>query len=72
VACRARLPKRALHRFVLDGDTVVADPEQRRPGRGAYVCSSACLEDAIRRRAFARAYRQPVHADPELVTRLDR
>jgi uncharacterized protein len=68
VACRARLPKRALHRFVLDGDDVVADPLQRRPGRGAYVCSAACLREAIRRHAFARAYRRPVHVDPELGT----
>jgi predicted RNA-binding protein YlxR (DUF448 family) len=62
------LPKRALHRFVLDGDDVVADPLQRLPGRGAYVCSAACLQEAIRRRAFARAYRRPVRVDPGLGT----
>jgi predicted RNA-binding protein YlxR (DUF448 family) len=66
-----RFEKRTLHRFVLDGDTVVADPEQRLPGRGAYVCSAACLEQAIRRRAFARAYRRPAFAHPDLGTRLD-
>jgi predicted RNA-binding protein YlxR (DUF448 family) len=66
-----RFEKRALHRFALDGDQVVGDPQQRLPGRGAYVCSAACLEQAIRTRAFARAYRRPVHVDPDLPTRLD-
>jgi predicted RNA-binding protein YlxR (DUF448 family) len=56
---------------VLDGDHVVVDPVQRLPGRGAYVCSAACLRDAILRHAFARAYRRPVHVDPELGTRLE-
>jgi predicted RNA-binding protein YlxR (DUF448 family) len=67
-----RADKRALHRFALAGDTVVPDPAQRRPGRGAYVCSPACLERAVRARAFARAYRRPVIVDPELTTRLER
>jgi predicted RNA-binding protein YlxR (DUF448 family) len=47
---------------------VVADPMQTSPGRGAYVCSTRCLEDAIRRRAFQRAYRRPVVLDEELPT----
>jgi hypothetical protein len=37
-----------------------ADPAQRLPGRGAYVCDDACLEQALRRRAFGRAFRRPV------------
>ena len=52
----------------VDGDRVVADPTQSRPGRGAYVCSTRCLEDAIRRRAFQRAYRRPVVLDEDLPT----
>jgi predicted RNA-binding protein YlxR (DUF448 family) len=66
-----RSEKRALHRFALDGDRVVADPSQLRPGRGAYVCSAACLERAVRARGFARAYRRPVVVDPELPTSID-
>jgi predicted RNA-binding protein YlxR (DUF448 family) len=53
---------------VLDGDRVAADPAQLRPGRGAYVCSAACMEAAIRSRAFARAYRRSVVVDRELPT----
>ena len=68
IACGVRGEKRTLHRFALDGDTVVADPSQRLPGRGAYVCSPACLERAVRTRAFARAYRRPISVDPELTT----
>ena len=60
-----------LHRFVLDGERVAADPDQRRPGRGAYVCSAACLERAIRTRAFARAYRKPVVVGDELATSIE-
>ena len=37
-----------------------ADPEARRPGRGAYVCRDAdCARAAIARRGFARALRGP-------------
>lgn len=30
------------------------------PGRGAWLCSVACLHTAIRRKAFERAWRTPV------------
>jgi predicted RNA-binding protein YlxR (DUF448 family) len=60
VACGVRAPKRVLRRHVLVGERVIADPEQRRPGRGAYVCSDACLARAIRTRAFHRAFRRAV------------
>ena len=44
-------------------------------GRGAYLCrgagpdrpAAACLAEAIRRRAFARALRSAVTIDPKLV-----
>ena len=53
-------PKATLRRLVLAGDRVEVDPEQRRPGRGAYVCDAACARDAISRRAFQRAFRRAV------------
>jgi hypothetical protein len=35
------------------------------PGRGAYVCPEKdCLDKALARRAFARAFRGPVSIDP--------
>jgi predicted RNA-binding protein YlxR (DUF448 family) len=37
------------------------------PGRGAYTCRrAACVEQAVRRRAFPRALRTHVRVDPEL------
>jgi predicted RNA-binding protein YlxR (DUF448 family) len=38
----------------------VPDPERRLPGRGAYVCSDACVARATQRRAWGRAFRAPV------------
>lgn len=54
-------PKAEFVRLVAAGGEVVVDAEQRLPGRGAYLCRSAgCWELAMRRKAFARAFRQPV------------
>ncbi|MBA3749225.1 MAG: DUF448 domain-containing protein, partial [Solirubrobacterales bacterium] len=33
-------------RFVVVDGRVEPDPEQRRPGRGAYACDRACAERA--------------------------
>ena len=47
--------------MVLDPDGVLV-AGRGRPGRGAWLCASSpdCLEQAIRRRAFDRAFRRPV------------
>ncbi|MGB8382654.1 MAG: YlxR family protein [Dermatophilaceae bacterium] len=48
---------------------IVADPRHRMPGRGAWLHpSSQCLENAVRRRAFARALRLRGGADLSAVT----
>jgi predicted RNA-binding protein YlxR (DUF448 family) len=52
---------------VLRGDRVVADPGAALPGRGAYVCNAACLEQAVKRRAFARVFRRRVSVPADLV-----
>ena len=62
MACGRRAPKAALRRYVAPGGVLEADPAQRLPGRGAYVCDEACLAQALRRRAFHRAFRRPVAA----------
>jgi predicted RNA-binding protein YlxR (DUF448 family) len=48
-------------------DIVVADPDARLPGRGAYVCDARCAEAALRRRALPRAFRRPVMTPPDFV-----
>jgi predicted RNA-binding protein YlxR (DUF448 family) len=52
-----------LLRWVADGDVVVADPQARLPGRGAYTCRTRrCVERAARRGGFNRAFRRAVTA----------
>ncbi len=64
MACGRRAPKGALRRFAAPGGTLVPDPAQRLPGRGAYVFDDACLAQALRRRSFHRAFRRPVAPPP--------
>lgn len=56
VGCRQRAASSDLLRVVVAEGRLVADPRRRRPGRGAHLHPSrACLDLAVRRRAFARA-----------------
>jgi predicted RNA-binding protein YlxR (DUF448 family) len=58
VGCRERAAKSDLLRIVMIGDACVPDPRGTLPGRGAYVHPALlCLDQAVRRRAFARALR---------------
>ena len=61
VACGAVAGKAELRRVVRRPDGSVAfDPTGRVAGRGAYVCSAACLEEALKRGRLARALRTRV------------
>ena len=62
VGCRERATTTDLLRLVVSSDTdparVMPDPTSRRPGRGASLHPRlACFDLAVRRRAFARAFR---------------
>lgn len=63
MGCRERATKRELLRVVAgtepDGrPAVIPDPDGTAPGRGAHLHpTTACLELAVRRRAFSRALR---------------
>ncbi|MBT2504833.1 MULTISPECIES: YlxR family protein [Streptomyces] len=58
VGCRERAAKSDLLRIVVIEGECVPDPRGTLPGRGAYVHpASACLDLAVRRRAFPRAFR---------------
>jgi len=70
VGCGAQAAKADLRRVVLVEGRVEADPAQRRPGRGAYVCDRACAEQAVRRSGFQRSFRSKVRIDPDLVDSL--
>src|SRR5689334_658371 len=58
VGCRQRAAKDDLLRIAVIGGECVPDPRGTLPGRGAYLHpDTACYDLAVRRRAFARAYR---------------
>ncbi|WP_405602688.1 YlxR family protein [Streptomyces sp. NBC_01410] len=58
VGCRERAAKSDLLRIVVTGDACVPDDRGTLPGRGAYVHPAlVCLDLAVRRRAFPRAFR---------------
>jgi predicted RNA-binding protein YlxR (DUF448 family) len=63
VGCRERDDRSVLLRMVaagVDGNwAVIPDPDHQRGGRGASLhLDTACLERAIRRRVFSRAFRR--------------
>lgn len=66
-------PKDGLVRFVIGpGDTVVPDILGRLPGRGLYVAADrATLEQAVRKRAFARGARRAVTVPDDLVGQVE-
>ncbi len=64
IGCRLRTPRSNLLRVVAREGQVIADPRAIHPGRGAWL-HVACLEEAERRKAFARALRAPGLLDLE-------
>ncbi|MFI1942005.1 YlxR family protein [Streptomyces purpureus] len=60
VGCRERAAKRDLLRIVAIEGICAPDPRGTLPGRGAYLHpASVCLDLAVRRRAFPRAFKVP-------------
>ncbi|MET9533476.1 YlxR family protein [Streptomyces sp. NPDC006649] len=58
VGCRERTVKSELLRIVVVGGKCVPDPRGTLPGRGAYLHPApVCLDLAVRRRAFSRAFK---------------
>jgi predicted RNA-binding protein YlxR (DUF448 family) len=54
----------------MSGGTCVPDHRGTLPGRGAYLHPDlACLDLALRRRAFARAFKSPVAPDAAVLRR---
>lgn len=70
LGCRARKKQRELRRLALDPDSsrprVLWDPDRRLGGRGAWLCrdQAECLNLAIKKRAWHRAFR--LQAEPDL------
>jgi predicted RNA-binding protein YlxR (DUF448 family) len=67
IGCGRKAPQSELLRFVARDGQLVAGA--REPGRGAYTCRRlSCFERALSRRAFNRALRRNVRAEPELAS----
>lgn len=68
MGCRERAAKCDLLRIVAVEGVCVPDPRGTLPGRGAYVHpASVCLDLAVRRRAFSRAFKAKELLDSEAV-----
>lgn len=67
-------PRETLLRFVVAPDgTLAVDPGNELPGRGLWLTpSAAALEQAVARKAFQRAARQPVQIEDDLAARIER
>ncbi|MBF4461929.1 MULTISPECIES: YlxR family protein [unclassified Rathayibacter] len=58
VGCRLRASRASLLRLVLHSNVLAVDPRAVRAGRGAWLHDAYdCYELALKRRAFARAFR---------------
>ncbi|HEX9050850.1 MAG TPA: DUF448 domain-containing protein [Anaeromyxobacter sp.] len=59
VGCGGKASRRDLVRLRIEGERVVIDRDGKGGGRGAWLhAGPSCLEQAIRRRALARAFRR--------------
>jgi predicted RNA-binding protein YlxR (DUF448 family) len=68
VGCRRRDSPANLLRMTESGGVIHPDPAHRAPGRGAHLHpAAACLDLAVRRKAFPRAFRVPGPLDVSLV-----
>lgn len=70
IGCGLRGPQSGFLRLALDADTtparVVVGKKGERKGRGAYLCRRrSCLDRALQRRAFQRAFRTSVVVEGE-------
>ena len=62
IGCSTQSDKVNLFRIVRSSDGSVSfDASGRKPGRGAYVCSLKCLEDALNAKKLQRALRTKVN-----------
>ncbi len=70
VACRVQHDKQAMTRFVrISPSEVVLDASGRKAGRGAYVCSDACFEAALKTKKLERALKIDLSDDQKRALR---
>jgi len=58
IACREMKPKSELIKFVKNKECIELDQDQKKFGRGAYVCNNTqCVENAKKRKALSRHFK---------------
>jgi len=61
IACREMKPKSELIKFVKNEESVELDKNQKKFGRGAYICKNTqCIENAKKRKALGRHFKTTV------------
>ncbi|HEY1087344.1 MAG TPA: YlxR family protein [Archangium sp.] len=64
LGCGKKQTKALLRRLVLDEkNQPLLDRTHNAPGRGAYLCGPGCLQAAVKRKAFQRAFKKNVALD---------
>lgn len=72
IGCRRKRERENLIRLGV-GDGVVCITQRPAHGRSAYLCPDEhCLEQALRKKAFGRAFRSAAHVDDTLTTEFRR
>ncbi|MFD2674046.1 YlxR family protein [Gulosibacter bifidus] len=67
IGCRSRAEKSQLIRVAVQDSQVIIDRAGVLPGRGAWLHPSvACVEQALERKQFRRAFRRAVSDDTEV------
>lgn len=70
IGCKKIVEKKELLRIVKNDKTVVPDSKACKDGRGAYLCRDvACLEEAIKRKAFQRVFNKVLDEKEEAALR---
>lgn len=61
IACRGMFSKHELIKFVLENGSVVIDNNQKKFGRGAYICKrEECIQKAKKKRALSARFKTDV------------
>lgn len=61
IGCRQMYPKKDLIKIVSKDGVCSIDPEQKKPGRGAYLCrNAACIEQAKKKRALSKHFKMQI------------
>lgn len=61
IACRGMFPKHELIKFVLENGSVITDNNQKKFGRGAYICKKEeCIEKARKKKALSAKFKMAV------------